>query len=565
MITVRVVPANVTDADGYLMRNADDTHYVNDAVALKYEVDYRFKDARRGVLEPEVTRTHPYPRIADLDCLQESCLLVVPPTQATSEYRANFDYAMGISVANATAPQWLGQKNFQFDVRLKNAGVYTGMGTTYTQTVSIVDYSPVFATAYPYLNLKDGGDRSYEKELVIGLHYLGSSDSDGTVKPLRRAKLNLYTNQVSALVAGTNTTDITEQAGLTWLSTSTFQSDSSPGFTIVTEPGKHAMIERAGYAKIAMEMTGYDRVSFTLMQNVTAFPSFYSKDFGGKGVVELFDVTYTYPDTYFANTITAKVFDGNTIAEGRTVRLEVRPAAASTTTVCEYYDRHALYATGDSAFSKMSLADVYPCSATLRERGSGTVEMRANMTGILIPKIYDTVYPGGLAALPPSVALGAPSSIQLQVSVSGTGKVRTYDLVLYAHDRDAEIIANIGQNNVLEVKRMGAAVTVKRPSNFGAIASLQVNGVAVPEACFDRCTLDIPHSATIVATNEWAGEATAVVAAPVQADATIARVPDVLVENNGQNVILAIFGAAGASIAGVIFRKYVSWLGEAFY
>lgn len=566
MITVRVLPANVTDADGYLMRNADDTHYVNDAVALKYEVDYRFKDARRGVIEPEVTRTHSYLRIADLDCLEKSCTLVVPATLATSEYRAGFEYATGISVANATAPQGLGQKEFRFDVRLRNAGVYTGMGTTYTHTVSIVDYMPVFAIAYPYLNLKDGGDRSYEKELTIGLHYLGSSDSDGTMKPLRRAKLNLYTNQVSALVAGTNATNITEQAELKWLSTSAFGTDSSPGITTVAEnePGRHAMIERTGYAKIAMKMAGYDRESFAQIQKVTASPTFYSKDFAGKGMAKLFDMTYTYPDTYFANTITAKVLDGDSVA-ARTVQLQVRPAAGATATACEYYDKHALYSTGDPVFSKMALSDVYPCSAASREAGTGTVEMRADMTGILIPKIYGTLYPGGLAALPPEVALGSPSSIQLQVSVSGTGKVRTYDLVLYAHDTDAEIIADVGQNNVLDVKRYGSAVTVKGPANFGPVVNLQINGASIPEACFDSCTLDIPVAATIVATNEWGGKATAFVAAPVKADNSIALPPAVLAEKNGQNVILVIFGAAGAAIVGVVFRKYASWLGEAFF
>lgn len=565
-VTVRVIPANVTDAHGYLMRNADGTHYINDAVALKYEVDYRFKDARRGVIEPEVTRTHPYPRIVDLDCLEESCTIVVPATFATSEYRANFEYATGISVANATAPQGLGQKEFRFDVRLKNASVYTGMGTTYTRTVSIVDYKPVFATAYPYLNLKDGGDRSYEKELTIGLHYLGSTDSDGTAKPLRRAKLDLYTNQVSALVAGTNATDITEQAGLKWLSTFAFQNESSlePTTVIQTKPGEHAMIERAGYAQIAMKMAGYDPMIFAQTQNVTASPAFFSRDFAGKGMAKLFDVAYTYPDTYFANTITAKVLDGNSIA-ARTVQLEVRPAGGATATVCEYYEKHALYSTGDPVFSKMARSDAYTCSATSREAGTGTVEMRANMTGILIPKIYDTLYPGGLAALPPEVALGSPSSIQLQVSVSGTGKVKTYDLALYAHDRDAEIIANVGQNNVLDVARYGNAVTVKSPANFGPIAILQVNDAAISEACFDRCTLDIPAAAIIVATNEWGGKATAAVAAPPVAYSSIARPPIVLSENNGQNVILAIFGGAGATIAGVIFRKYVSWLGDAFY
>src|SRR5690606_37659983 len=174
---------------------------------------------------------------------------------------------------------------------------------------------------------------------------------------------------------------------------------------------------------------------FIQMQNVTASPSFYSKDFAGKGMVKLFDVTYTYPDTYFANTITAKVLDGNAIAAGRTVRLEVRPADRATNTICEYYDRHALYATGDAVFSQIALSDAYPCSAFSWETGAGTVEMRANMTGILIPKIYDTLYPGDLESLPPSVAIGAPSSISLQLSVSDSGKDSNHDPVLHDHDR----------------------------------------------------------------------------------------------------------------------------------
>jgi hypothetical protein len=167
--------------------------------------------------------------------------------------------------------------------------------------------------------------------------------------------------------------------------------------------------------------------------------------------------------------------------------------------------------------------------------------------------------------LPPGVALGSPSSILLQVSVPGTGKVRTYDLTLYVHDRDAEIIANVGQNNALDVVREGAAVTVKSPANFGAIASLQVNDIIMPEACIEICTVDIPGAATIVATNEWGGKATAAVSAPMESDSTIANAPAALTENNGQNVILAIFGAAGATVAGVIFRKYISWLSDVFY
>jgi hypothetical protein len=49
----------------------------------------------------------------------------------------------------------------------------------------------------------------------------------------------------------------------------------------------------------------------------------------------------------------------------------------------------------------------------------------------------------------------------------------------------------------------------------------------------------------------------------VQVDSSAALIPNVFVENNGQNIILALFGAVGAVIVGVVvFRKYASWFGK---
>src|SRR5690606_29549885 len=127
---------------------------------------------------------------------------------------------------------------------------------SYTHTVSIVDYRPVFASTYPYLNLKDDeGSDMYERRLTVGVHYLGSVDpSDSTVKPLRRAKVNYYANNVTALVFGTsNTADMTKDAQLTWLYTEHFEDSTVTGTTsgtassvvVVssTDQGKSAMIE----------------------------------------------------------------------------------------------------------------------------------------------------------------------------------------------------------------------------------------------------------------------------------------------------------------------------------
>jgi hypothetical protein len=551
-IIVKVTPANVTDKDGYLMRNADNTHYINDAVALKYEVNYAFKDQRRGVVEPEVTRTHPYPHISDLDCLQDSCTLVVPATSATSEYRAAYAYASGIAVANATASQGLGPKIFQFDVKLRNAGVDTGMGTTQRYTTSIVNYAPRFV-AYSYLNLKDGGDVSYDKALMIALHYLGSDD-DGGVQTSRRAKINSYTNEVEASVFGVDDVEATKKAGLSWLSVERVD----PVIT-TTAPGKNAMIERAGYVKLVMKMH-YNPDVFSTMQNVTALPIFYSKDFAGKNSLVLFGVGYIYPEKQFANTISVKALDGNAVV-GKPVSLEVSPAPGSTT-VCDYIDRHAKRYTGDAMFSKIALSDVYSCSPASIS-GTDTVTMHADMTGLLIPKVYDFLYPGGIQTMPANMVLESPASQSLKVTVAGQS--RTYALPVYSYEKDTEITANIGTNNVLDVVRDGSStVTVQSPDNFGSITSLQVNGTIIAQSCTDGCALDIPGEANIVALNEWGGKASASVAAPAKVDSAVARPPGLFVEDGGSVIIMALFGVVGVVIAGVALRKYASYLGELF-
>lgn len=618
MITIKVTQVNVTDRDGYLMHNADGTYYINDAVALKYEVDYRFKNARYGVIEPEVTRIHPYPHIADLDCLRRGeggkeqgryCTLVVPATSATSQYSAEYAYATGISVANATAWQGLGPKTFQFDARLKNAGIYTGMHSIYRHTVSIVNYAPRFV-AYPYLNLKEDDDdntaSAYGKKLMIGLHYLGSSDhnddnnnNNDVIKPLRRAKLNFYTNEVRALVLGSKNTDVSKVVGLTWLSGKPIDNNNSSVIAVVTsQAGKSAMIECAGYFKVAMKMiagsynnprpsstqpppAADDDHVFSTIQNVTALPAFYSKDFAGKHSLLLFTTKYTYPDNtqqQFANTISIRVLNGSSpLMHGLSVSLEIRPASSgtntnTTTTICDYIGKHAQWSTGDAMFTKIALSDTYSCGPVSASSTTGTAMLHAKMTGLIIPKVYEILYPGGLQTIPPNIALESPASQILKVTVAGQS--REYALPLYSFDQKnpIEIIVNIGANNVLYAVRNGNAVTVKSPVNFGPITNLQVTGVTVTTAAglqscnIDVCIINLPEAATIVASNEWGGKAQAIVPAPVQTDiaSSIARVPNVLVVSNGQNVILALFVAIGAVIAGIAFKKYTSWVGQGF-
>ncbi|HEX7031957.1 MAG TPA: hypothetical protein VF172_03055 [Nitrososphaera sp.] len=584
VITVKVIPANVTDSDGYLMRNADGTYYVNDAVALMYEVDYRFKDERRGIIEPEVTRVHPYPHIADLDCLLESCTLVVPRTSATSEYRAQHAYATGISVANATGQQGLGQKEFRFDVRLKNAGAFTGMEKTYTHVVSIVDYRPVFAGVYPYLNLKDDvGSDMYERRLTVGAHYLGSADaSDGTVKPLRRAKVNYYANNVTALVVGSGQMDITRDAKLTWLNTESY---GNPGSVVVlsTAQGKSAVIEREGYVKFVSMMLGYvpNTGQWIRTANLTAWQTFYSVNFGGKSSTELFSVSYRYPDARLSNSIiTVNARDENNYTVDKPVRITVDLRPPGTVSICDYYEKHALHSTGgDANIAAMARSDVYSCGdgdngSVITVTGTGTAFALVNATSIVPPSempFYGAVYPGGIDAMPPQLVLSMPYYLSIRVSVDDVTKDYSVPLYDSSGAYNVRVMANVGQNNALVAERAGGGaseVVHVRPADselFGIIDAIEVSGKGVacqPPGGLLTCTLIIPREATIVATNEWGGRASTAVSAPVVANPTVRMTTPVT--NDLSTVTMVLVAVAAAFVSTALFRKWISWTGDAF-
>lgn len=590
MITIRVTPANVTDSDGYLMRNADGTYYINDAVALKYEVDYRFKDARSGVIEPEVTRVHPYPHIADLDCLQESCTLVVPKTSATSEYRAHYAYATGIAVANATAGPGLGQKDFRFDVKLKSAGVYTGMQKSYTHVVSVVDYKPVFTSVYSYLNLKDDiGSDTYERRLTVGAHYLGSVDaSDGTAKPLRRAKVNYYANNVTALVAGTNQTetDITRDAKLTWLYTESYGNSSSNSVAMSTAQGRSAVIEHAGYVKFVSKMLGYvpNTEQWVKTGNVTASQKFYSANFGGKGSTELFSASYQYPDARLTtNYVVVNAIDENDYTIDKPVKIAVNLRPPGTTSICDYYEKHALYSTGgDTNIAAMARSDVYSCGgdgggnntgAVIIVAGTGTAYALVNATAIISPgemPFYMAAYPGGIDTMPPGLVLSMPYYLSIKVSVGDVTKDYSVPLYDAAGSYKVRVMANVGQNNALVAGRAtgGASETVYvQPADrelFGSIRTIEAGGKEVP--CLPpggpTCTVDIKDGpVTISATNEWGGRASTTVSAPVAAKSTVGMAA---VANDLSTVTMVLLAAAGAVVAAAVFKKWVSWTGDAF-
>jgi hypothetical protein len=609
-ITVKAVPANVTDSDGYLMRNVDGTWYVNDAVALKYEVDYRFKDARRGVIEPEVTRVHPYPHIADLDCLQPACTLTVPKTPATSEYRAGYAYATGIAVANATAGQGPGQKDFRFDVKLKNAGAYTGMQKSYTYAARIVDYSPVFKAVYPYLNLKDdAGSDTNAHRLVVGVHYLGSAGQDGAIEPLRRAKVNLYTNNVTALVVGTDQTDITRDAKLTWLYVENYayaDSGSSgsggptppPAAVMSTAPGKHAMIGREGYVKFVSRMLGYEpgTEKWVKISNVTALQKFYSAGFGGKGMTELMSAVYRFPENRFTtNYVTVNAIDEDGYTVDRQVKITVGLRPPGTTSICDYYERNALYVTGgDKGVAGMARSDVYSCGSsggggsssssssgnnnnnnTVTVTGTGTAFALVNMTSILPPDrmpVFNSVYPvGSMDRMPPDLVLSMPHYLSIKVSVGGVTK--DYSIPLYDSGGSyaVRVMANVGQGNALVAERANggtsSAVYVK-PADvglFGGIDRVEAgrnSSMSCQSSGGIMCIVEgVQGEATVVATNEWGGRASTTVSAPAAARSTVGMVSTVA---DFSTVVMVLVAAAAAVVVTVIFRKWVVWTGDAF-
>jgi hypothetical protein len=81
------------------------------AVAIRYEVDYRFKSSRIGTVEPVTTKDSSITKVLEYDC-KGGAVCTYAVEDAALTHTDSYDYGYGITLYNGTMPEDYGNQVF---------------------------------------------------------------------------------------------------------------------------------------------------------------------------------------------------------------------------------------------------------------------------------------------------------------------------------------------------------------------------------------------------------------------------------------------------------------------
>lgn len=548
-LALRIV--NMTDADGYRMRNLDESYYLQDAIAVRHEVDYLFKNDRIGTIEPITTKTFVISKKeAEFDCKSGILCSYTLVNPAITPFSDTYNYGYGITLYNGTSSIDYGNQIFNYQTKLYNIGQeFTGNTVTNSTSALVVKYQPKY-DVYPYIILKDEDQWSYGKRLAIAAHYVGSEggakDDTFGIHEQRRSKINNYT-YVAYAYNVTESVPITKDENgtsiiLKWQFTDSLDPAEALGST---DQGKHAMFVKTGYAKLVLDYPVKDYITKTRLENVTLDGVFVSKRFAGNENTNLFNLNYTYPAVKFGNTVTVKAVDSGGGVDPIPLGITLVPL---NDTLHGYLRDKIIQDTGDAKFADIVLDDVYDRNNAAS--GTGFIALKVNMTSLLVPDLSETIW-GDKMSIPLHYALAGLTPYVITIDAKGVTK--TLNVTLYQHYSDLEFLVNMDDDNVLNATRYGHNVVITPDKNFGSITALKVNGTDYDLNCRFGCTIFNDKAMLLDAYNEWGGKAHATISA--------ATTPEVeLPPPSSSNLTVFYVSLAGSLGVVVLYFAVKRWL-----
>lgn len=559
-LDVNLVIINMTDADGYTMRNLDGSYYLYDAIAVRHEVDYRFKNDRIGTVEPVTARGFGIAKDLEYDCKDIVCTYTVEDA-ALTPYTDIYDYGYGITLYNATTPEDYGNQVFDYQTKLYNIGKeFIGNSASNSANALVVKYQPRY-DVYPYLILRDGDQWSYGKRIAIATHYLGSEggekDDAAGLHEFRRSKINNFTYKAYAFNVTTDKVDITgvDGSNLEW------KESESPDDKVLenTLTGRHATFVKAGYGKFVFSYPIKDYITSTRLENVTVDSVFQSRFFAGSDTTQLFVMNYTYPAVKFGNAITVRPVDSEGDLNSMPLQIQLVPAIDEGAIYLHDYLRDKIiYDTGDARFADIVLDDAYG-RANDASSTSGELTLNTNMTSLYILDLTTTIWPDKME-VPLHYALAGPTPYV--ITIEANGKIKTLKAALYTHYSDQEFIINMDNDNMLNATRQGKVVDIYPDRNFGAITRLTVNGTDYDMKCAFGCSINDKSAIFIEAYNEWDGRASASVPDAPTSEFESTEPP--VSKGNYGPMMIALMGLLAAIAIAYIIQRWVKRMGGVF-
>lgn len=475
---------------------------------------------------------------------------------------------------------------------------------SYTEVVAItsfqvVPYNPKFIV-YPYLNIASTEEWSFDKPLMVMIHYLGSYDNqDNTIHTLRRSLVNSYdyNNYAYKVLQGydiptvdpeTIKEDLTNELQLKW----DMQYDG--GRNCINNNFVAEDVDNDGYDdKVMFMQEGYYLLRFGYpvtkpsdvmlnpidyqLADLTVNSNFYTT-FKELNNTKVFDFTYIYPNRSFNNLIIIASIEGLeddnlTLKPIPYISAVVNPIVPTDTYTWNYnlkdylyirynYDIQKLYDTADNG-----MVDAIMCSEDADNNynnnitevyNSAVLHYNYRLSNLWLGKsVLDTFEVDTVWDIPLHYVLTAPTPYELTITVreprAGVDEVKnTYILPAYQQYSTYHYFINAQDYDFKDkyIFRYGNLVDVTIPRYFGIIDKVAVfddNGFRLIE-CSYGCSFTVNYNAQIYAVNEWLGVGSAYYVAVDNPSSNIAGM---------DALVLLLIGIVITLGTIVILRKYV--------
>ncbi|MDE1764296.1 MAG: hypothetical protein KGH88_08640 [Thaumarchaeota archaeon] len=507
-VTVALKFENLTDKDGYKMRNEDGTYYVWDGINIVFDPNYKWKMERFGTIDTHTDSSSDISLIGQYECHKRSCpyTFSVP---AIDTWNYNFEYEEGHTAYNSTSLGDIHRHLFQYDTTVYNLGRKIGEGSNST-TALVVQYDPVYVN-YPYTVLKDISSWwGFGKSPAVALHYYGSigggqDDGSAVIHPDRRSKINSFEYTSFAYRI---TTPMPLNESMTWQASypANFIDGNFTYHDNSLQSGKNsAMFVHAGYGKIVFTDPILYPILKTRYDNSTIINQLQSANFAGFGIYNLTRYHFSYPHTRFSTDVIVIALHSDGSINYLPLSLKMVPDFAENATYEQDFIREKVTHDRDRIFAGIVLDDMYGMQDNAT--GSGVVNMRANLTSMVIPNVYK-VFAQDPLDLPLNLVYEQPSPYN--VTITAGQKQLSFIERGFEFDTNWRYVINTDQDNILNATRFQGLIDIYPDNNFGPYSQILIDGKAQNFTCNSGCTILLPDrnaNATIVAYNIWGGKA----------------------------------------------------------
>lgn len=559
--------APLTDSDGYIAANLDDTYYVWDPIPIIHKADYKWKDERIGTIFVTHDKTHGIlDNIHEFTCDKVLCTHTINGLNGYDSHTLEYGYGGGVTVYNSTcihgrtnndnAPTctaYHGNHNITYESVLyninSNSGIRTGPERAFSihnmTSPLIVQYAPEFSTPYPYISLKDDaseqGNWSWSKRHVMAIQYMGSSggsrdDPDIGPHKHRRALFNMLDYSGNALFLDSKipidaTLDWSQTAGVSHPDDERCDKYNDTLIDDVFLFGRHnnsAMFTQAGYGRLYMSYEISDFMQTNNVQVAILNNTLQTVEFAGQKLRDLVSYNYTYPGVRFGIPASVVMIDSEGLVKNGSVSAQILPIPYTTKTFApdtysgdlQYLHDHicqnVFENTLDLEYPNLVVSDMYPRIMNVRTDTGGRIDFMLNRTGVIFSDIY-ALFADSTADFDINLIYEAPSAYDFVYGAADENNNRTRTMRSEVTFTSPLLeIANIDNDNILDhtlscPECSHTTLQVKPRTEFGYVDTVKHNGILVEGLCsIDAgCTLSALKGSdnNVVLTNIWGGTA----------------------------------------------------------